>query len=103
MLAIMMHDSIQDVLVVTLKLMRLVIKDHDVGCNERPKFAGILAHKFVRLGHIRITITLWRIWLLENMIGVGCAPRVPEIAGWGARWIIWPASRRDVRGPAWRS
>ena len=101
--------------------MRLVIKDHDAGRNKRPKFTGIFACKFVRLSHIRIAITLWGVWLLENIIGVGCTPRVSEIASWGARqvrwarwtwgtgWIIWPAfrwawrPRGDVRGPTWRS
>ena len=46
---------------------------------------GILAQKFVRLSHIGIAIPLWGIWWLENIIGVGCTPRVPKISGWGAR------------------
>ena len=69
--------------------MRFVIEDHDAGRNERSKFVGVLAHKFVRFDHIRIAITLWRVWLLENIIGVGCTPRVSEIASWGARQAWW--------------
>ena len=55
---------------VTPKLVWFVIEDHDTGCNERPEFAGILIRKFVRFGHIGITITLRRVRLLENVIGV---------------------------------
>ena len=69
--------------------MRFVIKDHDAGHDEGPKLAVILARKFVRLSRIGIAIPLWRVWLLENTIGVGCTPRVPKIAGWHAWWARW--------------
>ena len=71
---------------VTPKLVWFVIKDHDTGCNKRPEFAGVLPRKFVGFGHIRITITLRRVRLLENVIGVWSTPRIPEVAGWGTRW-----------------
>ena len=98
--------------------MRFVIEDHNAGCNEGPKLVGILTQEFVGLSRIGIAIPLWRVWLLENVIGVGYTPRVPKIAGWGARvawrawlarWVVQPASRwawgpgREVKGPDWRA
>ena len=53
------------------KLVGFVIKDHYTGCNERPEFAGVLTRKFVRFGCIGVSITLRRVWLLENMYNRG--------------------------------
>ena len=105
-------------MMVAPKLVWFVIEDHDTGCNERPEFVGILPHKFVRFGHIGITITLRKVRLLENVIGVWSTPWIPKVASWGTRWARWarwawwivrPASqqargpRGKVRGPAQRS
>ena len=101
--------SVGNMLTVAPKLVWFVIEDHDAGCNERPEFAGILTRKFVRLGHIRVSITLRRVWLLENIIGVRSTPWVSKVTGGGiwwarrARWIVWPASRQAGRsgGKVW--
>ena len=65
------------------KLVGFVIEDHNPGSDDGPEFAGILAREFVGFGRIRVSITLRRVWLLENVIGVRGTPWVSKVSGWG--------------------
>src|SRR6266481_6477887 len=75
-------------LTIALKLVGLIVKDHDACHDEGLKLARVLSCKFVGFGCIRIAISLWGSWWLDKVVGVGCAPWVTMMSCWGT-WRSW--------------